>query len=128
MMIAMGFVPTTDSSTLADFDRAAGENARAFWYWFISAVFVWWGASLWWAAVPAAVALHAAIAWISCTRQAQLLRNEMFRMSVRKKTEPSEQEVNSSEWKKEIQKIGGQARSDSFPSRIASASRDLDAA
>ena len=76
MLTAMGFVPDIDSANAAEFDRAASENVFAFWLWAGSAGFVWLAASLWWAAVPAVVAIHAAIAWVSCTRAAQRLRHE----------------------------------------------------
>lgn len=72
--MAVGFVPARDNATAADFGRAADENVFAFWWWAGSAIFVGVGASFWWAAVLGAVAMHSAVAWFSCRRHAQRLR------------------------------------------------------
>jgi hypothetical protein len=74
MLMAVGFVPDIHEATAAEFDRAARENTFAFWFWAGSAVFVWWVTSVWWAAIPAVVAIHAAAAWVSCRRNELRLR------------------------------------------------------
>jgi hypothetical protein len=72
MLIAVAFVPDSNAS-LAEFERAARGNAGAFWMWVISAALVAWGASLWWATIPAALVVHSGVAWVFCRRTAKRL-------------------------------------------------------
>jgi hypothetical protein len=80
MLMALGFVPDIDTANVAEFDLAARENEFAFKFWAGSAGFVGLVTSLWWAAVPAAVAIHAAITWFSCKRNKQRLRRDTHRI------------------------------------------------
>lgn len=98
MLIAVGFVPD-ETATAAELARAGRENASTLWMWAISAGFVYWGASLWWAAVPGLVALHAAIAWVSCKREALLLRDETAQIRKRKHGIRAERAANSNEFR-----------------------------
>ena len=66
------------TATAADFDKAAQKNANAFWVWLVAAGIVWWLASIWWAALPAALALWTGCTSMSCTRYANKLRNGTF--------------------------------------------------
>lgn len=75
MLMAVGYVPDIDNPTVAELDRAAHDNAFAFSFWTGSAVFVSLVTSLWWAAAPAFVAIHAATAWHSCRHRARRLRD-----------------------------------------------------
>ena len=74
MLMAVGFVPGIENATVATFDRATSDNAFACWWWAGSTLFVALAGFSWWALVPAAVAIHAAICWRSSKRHAQTLR------------------------------------------------------
>lgn len=83
MLIAVAYVPDKDNATTAEFDRAAQYNAKTFWIWAVQAAFVWWGASLWWATIPAIHVVYSAVAWVSCRRAARL-RREAFALAFRR--------------------------------------------
>ena len=93
MLIAVAFVPK-EAATFAEFNRAARSNASAFWMWAVSAGIVWWGASLWWATVPAALVAHSAMAWVRCKRLAKRLEQPERRLPL--KEQPAVRSCHSS--------------------------------
>lgn len=68
------------TATSADFERVGEKHARAFWLWLIAAGIVWWLASIWWAAIPCALAALCAVQSIGCTLQADRIRKGAYRV------------------------------------------------
>jgi hypothetical protein len=75
-------MPMVDArtATAADFDAAAQRNAHAFWVYAIVAGLVWWLASIWWAAFPAALALWCVYTSVGATMAARELRKGSYRV------------------------------------------------
>lgn len=97
MLIAVAYVPNRKTSTAAHFERAADENARVFWLWFVAAAIVVLGAPLWWVAVPGIHVICAGIAWLSCRDHAERLRDKS-ELQYRRYNVLRERAANSNEW------------------------------
>lgn len=68
------------SATAADFEAAAQRKANSFWFWIAVGGVVWWTTSIWWAAVPAAVAVFQASLSFGATNAAKALREGTYKV------------------------------------------------